>query len=73
MRGYGKNMAKANVKTKEEIELMRESCRVVAEVLRLLESAIAPGVTTRQLDAMAEEYIRSQGGEPCSRRRFAPL
>lgn len=64
MKGRRNFMAKARVKTKEEIELMRESCRIVAEVLRLLGSAIAPGVTTAQLDAMAEEYIRSQGAEP---------
>jgi len=64
MKGRRNFIAKARVKSKEEIELMRESCRIVAEVLRLLGSAIAPGVTTAHLDAMAEEYIRSQGAEP---------
>ncbi len=43
---------------------MRESCRIVAEVLRLLKPLIAEGVTTKELDAMAEQYIRSQGAEP---------
>lgn len=59
-----KNMAKVNIKSKPEIELMRESCRIVAEVLRLLAGVIAPGVTTGELDTIAEDYIRSQGGEP---------
>ncbi len=43
---------------------MRESCRIVGDVLRLLKSAIHPGITTGELDAMAEEFIRSRGGEP---------
>lgn len=43
---------------------MRESCRIVAEVLRLIGAMIRPGITTRDLDAMAEDFIRAQGGEP---------
>ncbi len=43
---------------------MRESCRIVAEVLRVLQGYIRPGITTRELDVIAEEYIRSQGAEP---------
>ena len=57
-------MAKATIKSPDEIILMRESCRVVAEVLRLLKVMIQPGVTTKELDKFAEEYIRSQSGEP---------
>ena len=52
------------IKTKEEIELIRESSRIVAEVLKLVGSMIRPGVTTIELDRVAEEYIRSHGGEP---------
>ncbi len=52
------------LKTRDEIEAMRESGRIAAETLRLVGAAVAPGVTTRDLDAMAEEYIRSQGAEP---------
>jgi methionyl aminopeptidase len=44
--------------------LMRESCRIVAEVLALVGSNIRPGVVTRDLDRMAEEYIRSRDGIP---------
>ena len=43
---------------------MREAGRIVAETHRLLKQAIEPGVTTAELDRMAEEYIRSQGAVP---------
>lgn len=64
MKGLRTGMANANVKSREEIELIRESCRIVAEVLRLVEVSIRPGVTTEELDAIAEDYIRSQNAEP---------
>lgn len=57
-------MRKVPIKSAEEIELMKESCRIVAEVLALIGSRISPGVYTRDLDAIAEEYIRSRGGVP---------
>jgi methionyl aminopeptidase len=57
-------MGRAPVKSQREIALMRESGRIVAEVLALVGSHVRPGVTTRELDALAEEYIRSQGGVP---------
>ena len=57
-------MAKATIKSLHEIELMRESCGIVAEVLRLLKEHVRPGVTTKELDSIAEEFIRSRGGEP---------
>jgi methionyl aminopeptidase len=57
-------MARATIKSQKEILLMRESCRIVAEVLRLLAQSVRPGVTTMELDEIAESYIRSQGGEP---------
>lgn len=43
---------------------MRESSRIVAEVLSLIGSHIAPGVTTRMLDRIAEKHIVSRGGVP---------
>ena len=52
------------IKTRREIELIRESCRIVAEVLRILATKIKPGVTTLELDRLAEEYIRSLGAIP---------
>jgi len=52
------------IKTAREIELMREASRIVAEVLRLVADRIRPGVTTLELDRLAEEYIRSFDAEP---------
>jgi len=57
-------MGHVPVKSAREIALMKESCRIVAEVLALVGGRIAAGVRTRDLDALAEEYIRSRGGEP---------
>ncbi len=52
------------VKTKEEIELMRESALIVSKTLGELAKAIKPGVTTLQLDKIAEEFIRDHGAVP---------
>ncbi len=52
------------VKTPEQIELMRVAGLVVAGALDLLRARITPGVTTGELDALAETYIRDQGGVP---------
>lgn len=52
------------VKTREEIELMRESALSVSRTLGMLAKEIKPGVTPLQLDKMAEEYIRDNGGIP---------
>ncbi len=57
-------MAKATVKLPQEISFMKESCKIVAEVLRVVKGMVKPGITTLELDAISEEYIRSQGGEP---------
>jgi methionyl aminopeptidase len=51
-------------KSPQEIETMARAGRVVAETLALLEDQIQPGITTGELDAIAEEFIRSHGGEP---------
>ena len=51
-------------KTREEIELMRESALVVSRTLGMIASEIKPGITTLQLDKMAEEFIREQGAIP---------
>ena len=57
-------MGKVTVKTKREIDLMRESCRIVAEVLTLIGSRLQPGVSLQDLDQLAEDWIRSRGSEP---------
>ncbi len=51
-------------KNKAEIELMRESNRLVAKLLKKLEKMAKPGVTTRELDAFAEEFIIKNGATP---------
>ena len=51
-------------KSAGEIEKMARAGRVVAETLALLGRMVAPGVTTKELDEAAEEYIHSQGGVP---------
>jgi methionyl aminopeptidase len=51
-------------KSQQEIDTMARAGAVVAETLALLEERIEPGVTTAELDALAEEFIRSRGGEP---------
>lgn len=52
------------LKSVSEIALMREAGRVVARVLQEMERAVAPGVTTGELDKRAEKLIRRSGGEP---------
>lgn len=51
-------------KSKEEIELMRESALIVSKTLGMLAPEVKPGVTTLHLDKLAEEFIRDHGAEP---------
>jgi methionyl aminopeptidase len=52
------------IKSPAQIDLMRVAGVLVGETLEILRDACAPGVTTGQLDALAEEHIRSHGGIP---------
>ena len=52
------------VKTKEEIELMRESALIVSKTLGEIAKALKPGVTTLELDKIAETCIRDHGAIP---------
>jgi methionyl aminopeptidase len=52
------------LKSPEQVAIMRSAGLVVARTLELLRDAVAPGVTTSALDALAEDYIRSSGAEP---------
>src|SRR3954466_7233024 len=52
------------IKTAQEIELMRASGLVTAGALAAVKAAVRPGVSTGELDAVAEDYIRSQGAVP---------
>jgi len=51
-------------KSESELNLMREAGRIVAETHRLMKQAICPGITTGELDRIAEAYITSQGAVP---------
>jgi methionyl aminopeptidase len=51
-------------KSEAELRYMKEAGRIVAETHRLLKQSIRPGITTKELDEIAETYIRSQGATP---------
>ncbi len=52
------------LKTGRELMVMREACRISAGALKTVGNAVEPGVTTAELDAIAEKYIRSEGAIP---------
>ena len=52
------------IKSQAELETMREAGRIVALALEAVSEAVAPGVTTAELDLLAEELIRNGGAEP---------
>lgn len=51
-------------KSETELGFMREAGRIVAETHRLMAQSIKPGITTGELDQLADKYIRSQGAVP---------
>jgi len=57
-------MSEIILKTKQEIELMRESALIVSKTLGMLASEIKPGVSTLKLDRLAYDFIKEQGAEP---------
>jgi methionyl aminopeptidase len=52
------------LKSEEELQTMRRANQLVASTLRLLRDAVQPGITTAELDRIAEENIRDHGGVP---------
>jgi len=52
------------IKSKEEIELIRESALLVSKTLGMLAAEIRPGINTLHLDSLAETYIRDHGAVP---------
>lgn len=52
------------LKTEEEIELLRENNILVSKTLAVVGEYIKPGVTTKELDRIAEDYIRANGAVP---------
>ena len=55
------------IKSKREIELMKESCKLVALTYDMLEKNIKPGMSTYDLDQMADKFIREHGGIPAQK------
>ncbi len=53
-----------SVKTSREVDLMREVGKVVAGILNVVEKHIEPGITTKELDQIAEDYVLSQDAKP---------
>lgn len=51
------------IKTKKEIDLIRESCKITAETLQLMKKNVRPGITTGELDQIAEDYILSNNAK----------
>ncbi|MFA7228192.1 MAG: type I methionyl aminopeptidase [Melioribacteraceae bacterium] len=52
------------IKSSSEIGYIRESCKIVAETLQLVKRNVRVGVTTQELDKIAEDYIRSNDARP---------
>ncbi len=52
------------IKSKREIDYIRESCQIVAETLQLVKRYAKPGVSTLELDKIAEDWIRSNDAIP---------
>ncbi len=56
-----------SIKSKREIELMTEACQITAKTYDMLEKNIKPGMSTYELDQMAEKFIKEQGGIPAQK------
>lgn len=55
------------IKSKKEIEFMKEACRIANETQKIVEKAIKPGISTKILDEIAEKYIISQNAIPAQK------
>ena len=56
-----------DIKSKREIELMREACKVTAQVHKAIAEAIKPGISTLELDKIAEKVIRENRWYSCTK------
>jgi methionyl aminopeptidase len=54
----------AILKSRSEVNALREAGRLVAQTFEVLRPHVVPGVTTAELDRIAEEYLLSKGGRP---------
>lgn len=53
-----------HIKTKYEIEIMRQAGKIVSQTLDMVEAEIKPGMTTKEIDTLVEEFILSQNAIP---------
>ncbi len=53
-----------SLKSKADIEVMREACKIVGETLNFIGEMIKPGITTKEISDAAEKFILSHGGKP---------
>ncbi len=59
-----KSKRKVEIKSPQEIEIMRQAATIVATVLKEIQETVEPGMTTGDLDALAEKRIREMGATP---------
>ena len=52
------------IKSKQQVEQLRKAGRIVAETYEVIRPYLKPGVTTAEIDKIAEEYIRRRGAIP---------
>ena len=52
------------IKSKKEVDIMKESAKILAETHEILKEAITPGISTLELDKIAEDNIRKYGAIP---------
>ena len=52
------------IKSDSEIQLMREAGEILRDTLNMLAGHVKPGVTTKELDKLAHDYIKSRGAKP---------
>ncbi len=52
------------IKTLEQLQLMRKAGLIVGEALNLMKAAIAPGVTPLELDAIGADYLKANNATP---------
>ena len=64
-------MSKAILKNEQEIVLMRESGRLLAQVFKMLDDYICEGMTTLEIDSKVEDYIRNElNARPASKGQY---
>lgn len=56
-----------SIKSKREIELMKEACKITALTYDYIEKIIKPGMSTLELDSLAEKFIKEHGGIPAQK------